>query len=1209
MSPSGEPREHPRTIGWLGTTALAMGGSNQSLFLIGALVAAQGSAAIPLLIVGLLMSWAAAPGWIELVLMWPKRVGGIAATCAEAFRPYSPVLANLTGVCYWWGWVPTCGLTAMLSASALKEWYLPGASVPLLASGIVAVFCAVNLSGVRAAARLAVPIAGASAFLALLSTVVPVLSGSVNWERATSFHVEAPFPGLFGTITSAMAGLYLIGFAAPAFEAATCHVGETIDPKRNVPRAVYAAAGMASLYFVAVPVVWLGALGTGPLQGELMTTLGPTFAPLLAGGAKAAAIWFMVLNMFHGTLQPLAGAARTLSQLADDALLPRTFGKRSARDVPWVATLATAGAAIAFLLLGDPVWLIAAANFCYLISIGLPSIAVWLLRRNEPGRDRPYRAPRGTIGLGVVAAGGWLLATLLGLEQFGLPTVIASLARAYSGSLLYAWRRRDEQRRTGAPRVARSLHLKLTGAMIAVVGLDGAGYLLAVSHLTDEQARFVTVLSDIFVAVAIVTVAVGLVLPGMIAHAAEQVADAAGHLARGTVADFTRAMRALARGDLDGAHARVDAIDVTVSSRDEMGLMADSYTLLQSEIEAAARALDDAREGLRATEAKLGRNAAQQAAVARLGMKALEGGDLEELIDEIAAAIGDVLDVEVANVFEFDPIEGTARQRGAHGLAEADRHARIGQLADLPALTADGRALIVEDWSRERRFLMPDAFRNAGVRSGVAVQVPGEPGPFGLLCAQSRALRIFTAEELDFLRALANVLADAVERVRAEATMRHRALHDPLTGLPNRTLFSDRLAQSLAHGRRSGGSVGVLFLDLDDFKLVNDSLGHGAGDELLCALAQRLDDALRTGDTVARFGGDEFVIIADDLQGPHEALAIADRTLEALGEPFHVGGTEHFVSASLGVAVSEGGGRHPEDLIREADAAMYRAKERGRGCAELYDEPMRASATARLRTENELRRALDQEELRLHYQPIVELETGRMVAVEALVRWQHPERGLLAPGEFIPVAEESGLIVALGEWVFRAACRQSVAWAAEAPGRPVLPISFNLSAKQVFTSGLVERFERIIAETGVDPAALRAEITESAIMEETDASVATLHALRGLGITLVLDDFGTGYSSLAYVRRFPIDVLKIDRSFVADLDSGDAEDAGAIVEAIVNMARGLRVNVVAEGIETVAHAERLIALGCATGQGFLYARPVPPDEVPALAGRAPLATV
>jgi diguanylate cyclase (GGDEF)-like protein len=724
-----------------------------------------------------------------------------------------------------------------------------------------------------------------------------------------------------------------------------------------------------------------------------------------------------------------------------------------------------------------------------------------------------------------------------------------------------------------------------------------------------DRPELITVLSDLFVAVAIVTIAVGLVLPGMIAHAAEQVAGAAGHLARGTVADLTRAMRALAEGDLEGAHARVDAVPVRVRTRDEMRLLADSYDLLQTEIGAAARALDDAREGLRETEGKLERNAAQQAAVARLGIKALEGAHLEELIAEIAAEVQAVLDVDVAAVFEFDTIERFARLRGAVGVADEDRPARIGLCTDLPQLTADGRALVVEDWEQERRFLMPDAFRNARVRSGVAVQVPGEAGPFGLLCAQTKALRTFSTDEINFLRALANVLADAIERVRAEERTRHQALHDPLTGLPNRALFADRLSQALAHARRSGASVGVVFLDLDQFKLVNDSLGHGAGDALICALARRLDDSLRAGDTVARFGGDEFVLIADELSGPEEAVAIAERTLAALEQPFTVSGVELFVSGSLGVAVSQGGGRGAEDLIREADAAMYRAKDRGRGCVELYDEPMRALATERLRTVNELRRALEHDELRLHFQPIVDLDGGRMTAVEALVRWQHPERGLLGPGEFIPVAEESGLVVALGEWVFRAACRQSAAWAAEDPDRPPLPISVNLSARQVFHPNLVERLETILAETGANPSALRAEITESAIMEETDASVATLHALRDLGITLVLDDFGTGYSSLAYVRRFPIDVLKIDRSFVADLDSEDAGDAGAIVEAIVSMARGLRVHVVAEGIESPAHAERLQELGCTSGQGYLYARPLPPEDVPALIGRPLLSAV
>ena len=345
----------------------------------------------------------------------------------------------------------------------------------------------------------------------------------MDYAQAVSFHLDTPFDGFFGVVTSAMAGLYLVGFAAPAFEAATCHVGETRDPARNVPRAVFASGAMAGLFFVVLPLVWLGSVGPGAMGGELMSTLGPTFAPLLAGGAKAAAIWFLIANMFMGTLQPLAGASRTLSQLSEDGLLPRSWAKRSRRDVPWVATLLTAGLAIGALGLGVPTWMIAAANFTYLIGISLPSVAVLLLRRNEPERARPYRAPRGTIMLGVGAGFVWLVATCLGFEQFGLPTVLLSLGLAYAGSLFYAWRRITDRRRAGLPGVQRSLSLKLTGAMVAVMALDGAGYLLAVSSVAEGQPALISLLQDIFVAVAILTITVGLVLPGIIAQAVEQI--------------------------------------------------------------------------------------------------------------------------------------------------------------------------------------------------------------------------------------------------------------------------------------------------------------------------------------------------------------------------------------------------------------------------------------------------------------------------------------------------------------------------------------------------------------------------------------------------------------------------------------------------------------------------------------------------------------
>jgi signal transduction histidine kinase/CheY-like chemotaxis protein len=594
-----EGGEHPRALGWLGTTALAMGGSNQSLFLIGALIASQGSAAVPLLIVGLLLSWAATPGWIELIMMWPNRVGGIAATCAEAFRPYSAVLANLTGVCYWWGWVPTCGLTALLSASALHAWYLPWMPVTLLASLIVVVFTAVNLCGVKWVARLALPVATASATLAFLSAIVPIVSGEVDWRRSATFHLVAPFSGVFGKLTSAMAGLYLIGFAAPAFEAAACHVGETRDPERNVPRAMFASALMASVYFIVLPVVWLGALGTGPIGGELSHTLGPTFAPLFGGLAATAAVWFMVFNMFHGTLQPLAGAARTLMQLAEDGLLPRMLGWRTRRtDVPWVATLLTAGMSIAFLLTGDPTWVIAAANLTYLIGICLPSVAVWLLRRNEPLRHRPWRAPRFTIGLGLAAAAAWGVSTILGFEQFGLPTVLAGLGLAYAGSALYAFRVWSDGRGQPRRRPLHSLHVKLTGAMLLVLVLDGAGYLLAVNRVDRAHHELVVALSDIFVTVALLTISVGLILPGLISHAVKEVATAADRLAHGTLADLNRAIHALGAGDLASAHTTPVVREVVVRSRDEIGEMAESFNTMQREIARSSSALDEARRRL-----------------------------------------------------------------------------------------------------------------------------------------------------------------------------------------------------------------------------------------------------------------------------------------------------------------------------------------------------------------------------------------------------------------------------------------------------------------------------------------------------------------------------------------------------------------------------------------------------------------------------------
>jgi signal transduction histidine kinase len=364
---------------------------------------------------------------------------------------------------------------------------------------------------------------------------------------------------------------------------------------------------MATLYFVALPIIWLGVLGPHGIEGELAQTLGPTFAPLVGSFARSAAIGFMVLNMFHGTLQPLAGASRTLAQLAEDGLLPRLLALRNRTDTPWTATLLTAAVAVALLLTGDPIWVIAAANFTYLIGIALPSIAVWLLRKNEPDLARPYRAPRGTVVLGVGASAVWGISTLLGFEQFGLPTVLAGLGLAYSGSVLYAFRCWSDRRRAGVTGGLRSLHLKLTGAMLLVMTLDGAGYFIAVAHTRSghPDPRLVAVLEDVFVAVALLTISVGLILPGMISHAATSIARAADELASGALADLTRAMRALEHGDLDAAHARAEVNPIKIHSRDELGAMAASFNTMQSEVAAAVLSLGGARQGLIDARAQL----------------------------------------------------------------------------------------------------------------------------------------------------------------------------------------------------------------------------------------------------------------------------------------------------------------------------------------------------------------------------------------------------------------------------------------------------------------------------------------------------------------------------------------------------------------------------------------------------------------------------
>jgi diguanylate cyclase (GGDEF)-like protein/PAS domain S-box-containing protein len=445
---------------------------------------------------------------------------------------------------------------------------------------------------------------------------------------------------------------------------------------------------------------------------------------------------------------------------------------------------------------------------------------------------------------------------------------------------------------------------------------------------------------------------------------------------------------------------------------------------------------------------------------------------------------------------------------------------------------------------------------------------------------------------------------DITGRRHMEEQLRYDALHDALTGLPNRLLFLERLAHAILRAkRRPGYQFAVLFLDLDRFKVINDSLGHHVGDELLVAVAQRLQHCLRTLDTVARLGGDEFAILLDDIHGAEDATRIAERIRAELSAPVNLSGFDVFTSASVGIALSSSSYERPEYLLRNADMAMYRAKAAGQARFEVFDRTMHAQALTRLQLETDLRRALERQEFRLHYQPIVCLESGRIRAVEALIRWAHPDRGWMSPDDFIPVAEETGAILPIGEWVLREACRQAREWQDHLlDGEPLL-LGVNLSAKQFSQADLVEIIGRVLEETGLPPRSLRLEITESAIMENAETATVLLGRLKRLGVQLSLDDFGTGYSSLSYLHRFPLDALKIDRSFIGRMDEEDR--SAQLVHTILTLARSLGVAAVAEGVETDAQLRALREMRCEYGQGYLFSRPLPPEEVEILLRERP----
>ncbi|MEO8132490.1 MAG: EAL domain-containing protein [Betaproteobacteria bacterium] len=599
--------------------------------------------------------------------------------------------------------------------------------------------------------------------------------------------------------------------------------------------------------------------------------------------------------------------------------------------------------------------------------------------------------------------------------------------------------------------------------------------------------------------------------------------------------------------------------------------------------------------------------ARQQSVIAAFGQRALASTDLDELLEQAVLAVGEGLDVAHCRILQRAPDGQSLVARAGLGWGEPDKraldphvvHAEAGSQARY-VLDA-GETVVVNDFQSENRFVPAEFVTVHGLRSGVNVAICGGVGPFGMLAAYSRAAGRFLPGSVDFLKSIANTLATAIDRRAAEEKVAYLAQFDSLTSLPNRNLLRDRLARTMVQAARDQSCVGVMFIDLDGFKDVNDSFGHGAGDELLIRVAQRLNDCIRDGDTVGRLGGDEFAIVLSNMERADDAGIVGQKVLEALAPPFDLGGQEVRVTASIGISIYPGDGDTPELLLKNADTAMYRAKDQGRNGCQFFTEELNTRVTRRMALVQELRQAIERREFTMFYQPELSLTSGRVIGVEALIRWRHPVRGLLAPADFIAVAEETGLILPIGKWVVETACAQAAEW--HRRGHRDLFVAVNVSPLEIRRGDVAEQIRGALALSGLDPRSLEIELTETIGMDGAESFIRTLNALKAIGVTVAIDDFGTGYSTLGYLKRFPIDKVKIDIMFIRDIVT-DIDDA-AIVQAIIAMSHHLKLKVTAEGVETAEQAEFLRRFHCDSAQGYLFGRPMEAEKLSALLDQPP----
>jgi diguanylate cyclase (GGDEF)-like protein len=593
----------------------------------------------------------------------------------------------------------------------------------------------------------------------------------------------------------------------------------------------------------------------------------------------------------------------------------------------------------------------------------------------------------------------------------------------------------------------------------------------------------------------------------------------------------------------------------------------------------------------RAAERNRRRQATQHALLAQFGQFALENPPISELAAHAIEVVRRGLGIDLCRLMQNGADDQTLIHAAGSGWddswVQAQRFDVVTETENRFVL-GTRESIVVSDYDRESRFQPSPIQQTHGVRSAVEVLICGAGGTYGIVGAYSPAAARFDDDSANFMQNVSNTLAAFIERKATEDRLSYMAQFDSLTGLPNRSMYLDRLGHTLVEAARDKLPVAVLFVDIDRFKNVNDTLGHSAGDTLLVKIAERLQDSVRLGDTIGRLSGDEFAVAVAHLALEDHAGVVAQKIVTALATPFVIDGHSVYVSASVGISVYPSDGTEPDVLVKNADTAMYRAKQSGRNAYQFYLPQMQARATERLRLESQLRGALDRDEYQIYYQPKIDLATGLVSGLEALLRWQSPDRGLVLPGEFISVLEDAGLIIPVGEWVIASVCAQIRRW--QSAGAVVPPVAVNLSARQFRQQRLDAVIGRIVTDSRIDPRLLEFELTESMLMTDAESAVETLRQIKARGIRLALDDFGTGYSSLSYLKRFPLDALKIDRAFIRDVTANP--DDVSIVVAIINLARSLRLRVIAEGVETQEQLAFLRRHGCDEAQGYYIARPM-----------------